>query len=161
VKDYVTYLRKYPSEADVPHVRKNRATSASPRELRWLLARQKEDLDEEQQAKLQRLLETSTEVQGVHTLLQNFHIMVRQERPEMLDCWLEQADRSEITEMRSFAFGIRRDYSAVKAAIILPWSQGQTEGQVNKLKTVKRSMYGRAGFTLLRQRLLSSDGTAS
>jgi transposase len=118
-------------------------------------------LDEEQQAKLQRLLETSTEVQQVHALLQTFHIMVGQKREEMLDCWLEQADRSGITEMRSFAYGVRRDYSAVKAAIVLPWSQGQTEGQVNKLKTLKRAMYGRAGFALLRQRLLSSGGTTS
>lgn len=161
VKDYVRYLRRYPSQADVPHSRKNRAASASPRELRWLLARQKEDLNEEQQAKLQRLLETAPEVQRVHALLQNFHVMMRQKRGEMLDCWLEQADRSGIAEMRSFAFGVRRDYRAVKAAIVLPWSQGQTEGQVNKLKTVKRSMYGRAGFALLRQRLLSSGGTAS
>lgn len=161
VKDYVSYLRRDPSEADVPHSRKNRAASASPRELRWLLARQKEDLNEEQQAKLQRLLESSTEVQRVHALLQNFHIMVKQKREEMLDCWLEQADRSGITEMRSFAYGIRRDYSAVKAAIVLPWSQGQTEGQVNKLKTLKRAMYGRAGFALLRQRLLSNGATTS
>ncbi len=161
VKDYVSYLRRYPSEADVPHSRKNRAASASPRELRWLLARQKEDLDEEQKAKLQWLLETSTEVERVHALLQNFHVMMKQKRVEMLDCWLEEVERSGITEMRSFAYGVRRDYSAVKAAIVLPWSQGQTEGQVNKLKTLKRAMYGRAGFALLRHRLLSTGGTVS
>jgi transposase len=158
VKDYISYLRRYPSEAYVPHSRKNRAASTSPRELRWLLARQKEDLDKEQQAKLERLLEASTEVQRVHALLQNFHVMMKQKREEMLDCWLEQADKSGITEIRSFAYGVRRDYSAVKAAIVLPWSQGQTEGQVNKLKTLKRAMYGRAGFDLLRQRMLSSGG---
>ncbi len=160
VKDYVRYLRLYPSGADVPHLRKNRAASTSPRELRWLLARQKEDLDEEQQAKLQRLLEVSSDVQRVHALLQNFHVMMRQKRNDMLDCWLEQAERSGITEMRSFAYGARRDYSAVKAAIVLPWSQGQTEGQVNRLKTLKRNMYGRAGFDLLRQLLLCSVGPA-
>jgi transposase len=164
VKDYVSYLRRYASEADLSHsrsLRKERATSISPREMRWLLARQKEDLNEEQQAKLQRLLETSTDVQQVHALLQNFHIMVKQKREEMLDCWLEQAERSGIIEMRSFAYGVRRDYSAVKAAIVLPWSQGQTEGQVNKLKTLKRAMYGRAGFALLRQRLLAGCGATS
>lgn len=161
VKDYVRYLGRYPSEAELPHSRKNRAASTSARELRWLLARQMEDLDEEQQARLQRLLESSTEVQKVYALLQNFHVMMKQKRQEMLDCWLEQADRSDITEMRSFAYGVRRDYAAVKAAVILPWSQGQTEGQVNRLKTMKREMYGRAGFALLRQRLLSSGGPAS
>ncbi len=75
----------------------------------------------------------------------------------MLDWWLEQAHKSGIAEMRSFACSIRRDCAGVKAAIMLPWSQGQTEGQVNKLKTVKRMMYGRAGFPLLRQRLLQSS----
>jgi len=83
--------------------------------------------------------------------------MLRQKQHEMLDCWLEQAHKSGIAEMRRFALGIHRDYDAVKAAIMLPWSQGQTEGQVNKLKTVKRMMYGRAGFALLRQRLLQSS----
>ncbi len=159
MKDYVSYLRKYPSQAEVPHLRKDRAASASPRELRWLLARQSDDLDEEQQARLKRLMETSTDVQQVHTLLQNFHIMLRDKHHERLDCWLEQANKSGIQELRSFALGIRRDYEAVKAAIMLPWSQGQTEGQVNKLKTVKRAMYGRAGFALLRQRLLYQPGS--
>jgi transposase len=161
VKEYISYLRRYPSEADVLHSRKNRAASSSPLELHWLLARQKEDLDAEQQAKRQRLLETSTEVQQVHALVQNFRVMMKQTRKEMLDCWSEQADRSSITEMRSFAYGVRRDYSAVKASIVLPWSQGQTEGQVNKLKTLKRTMYGRAGFALLCPRLLSSAETTS
>lgn len=161
VKEYVSYLRRDPSEVDVPQSRKNRAASAAPRELRWLLARQKEDLDQEQQAKLERLLEASTEVQRVYALLQNFHVMMKQKRDEMLDCWLEQADRSGIPEMKSFAYGVRRDHAAVKAAIVLPWSQGQTEGQVNKLKTLKRAMYGRAGFALLRQRLLASGGATT
>lgn len=158
VKDYIRYLRTHPSQAALPRPRQQRAASASPREMRWLLARQREDLDEEQQARLQRLLTVSTEVQRVYALLQNFHIMLRHKQDEMLDCWLEQAHKSGIAEMRSFALGIRRDYDAVKAAIMLPWSQGQTEGQVNKLKTVKRMMYGRAGFPLLRQRLLQSSG---
>lgn len=90
----------------------------------------------------------------MHALLRNFHIMLRHKREEMLDCWLDQAEKSGIREMRSFALGVRRDYNAVIAAIVLPWSQGQTEGQVNDLKTLKRAMYGREGFTLLRQRLL-------
>ncbi len=157
VKDYIRYLRMHPAQATLPHPRQQRAASASPRELRWLLARQREDLDVEQQARLQRLLSVSTDVQQVYALLQNFHVMLRHKQHEQLDCWLEQAHKSDINELKSFALGIRRDYNAVKAAIMLPWSQGQTEGQVNKLKTVKREMYGRAGFALLRQRLLQSS----
>src|SRR5260370_66522 len=68
--------------------------------------------------------------------------------------WMEHAIRSGIPELKSFVAGIERDYDAVHAALRLPWSQGITEGKVNKLKTLKRVMYGRAGFALLRQRLL-------
>ncbi len=158
LKDYIRYLRKHhPSQSISSSPRQQRSASASPRELRWLLARHREDLDEEQQARLNRLLASSTEVQQIHALLQNFHVMLRHNQHERLDCWLEQAQKSGIPEMRSFALGIRRDYQAVKAEILLPWSQGQTEGQVNKLKTLKRAMFGRAGFPLLRQRMLQSN----
>ena len=67
--------------------------------------------------------------------------------------WKRQA-RVGLPNSRAFVAGIERDYDAVKEALHLPWSQGPTEGKVNKLKTIKRVMYGRAGFRLLRQRLL-------
>lgn len=65
--------------------------------------------------------------------------------------WLAAAGESEL---KSFAAGIRRDYDAVLAALLFQWSNGQVEGQVNRVKLVKRSMYGRAGFALLRKRVL-------
>lgn len=68
-----------------------------------------------------------------------------------LDSWLVAAEASEL---RSFAAGIRRDYAAVLAAITTTWSNGQVEGQVHRLKLVKRTMYGRAKFDLLRARVL-------
>lgn len=80
--------------------------------------------------------------------------MVRERKHEQLRPWMEEATKSGILELKSFVTGIERDYDAVKAALRLPWSQGTTEGKVNKLKTLKRVMYGRAGFPLLRQRLL-------
>ena len=57
--------------------------------------------------------------------------------------------------MRRFALGLFSDLRAIRAAIELPWSNGPTEGHINRLKTLKRSMYGRASFELLRARLLS------
>jgi transposase len=80
--------------------------------------------------------------------------MVRQRKSEQLRPWMEEAIQSGIPELKSFVAGIERDYDAVKEALHLPWSQGITEGKVNKLKTIKRGMYGKASFTLLRQRLL-------
>jgi transposase len=65
--------------------------------------------------------------------------------------WLERAQDSEL---RGFAFGIRRDQASVEAALSMPWSNGQTEGQVHRLKLLKRQMYGRAKLDLLKQRLL-------
>jgi transposase len=65
--------------------------------------------------------------------------------------WLAAAAESEL---RAFAAGIRRDCDAVLAALLSQWSNGQVEGQVNRVKLVKRSMYGRAGFALLRKRVL-------
>ena len=56
--------------------------------------------------------------------------------------------------MRNFASGLKRDYEAVKAALTVPWSNGQVEGQIQRLKLVKRQMYGRANFNLLRRRVL-------
>lgn len=80
--------------------------------------------------------------------------MVRQRQSEQLRPWIEAAIKSAIPELKSFVTGIERDDDAVKAALRLPWSQGITEGKVNKLKTIKRVMYGKASSTLLRQRLL-------
>jgi transposase len=80
--------------------------------------------------------------------------MVRERKPQQLRPWMEEVSKSEIAELKSFVIGIERDYDAVKETLRLSWSQGITEGKINKLKTVERQMYGRAGFPLLRQRLL-------
>src|SRR3989440_9277851 len=154
VRAYVGYLRTTTADGSAPRSRKERAKAVSPRALRWLLARKRDDLDQKEQARLEQLLNLSPEVQAVYALLQAFLSMVRERKHQELRCWMEQAIRSGIPELGSFVAGIERDYDAVHAALRLPWSQGVTEGKVNKLKTLKRVMYGRAGFALLRQRLL-------
>jgi transposase len=131
-----------------------RTIPASPRELRWVLAKQPEELEAEEQADLERLLQVSQQVRMLHTLLQSFLRMVGERRPEDLPSWLLQAEQSQIPEIKNFAGGIERDRAAVEAALRLPWSQGPVEGNVNRLKTLKRQMYGKAGFELLRQRVL-------
>jgi transposase len=131
-----------------------RTIAKTPREIRWLLAKHREDLTDEERADLDRLLQASEEVRAIRSLLHKFLNMVRQRKDERLRPWMEAALTSDIPELKSFVAGIERDYDAVKAALRLPWSQGITEGKVNKLKTLKRVMYGKAGFALLRQRLL-------
>jgi transposase len=71
-----------------------------------------------------------------------------------LDSWLDDAHRSGLYGMRRFAYTVRNDLVAVENAIRKRWSNGQTEGQINRLKTLKGAMYGRAGTELLRARLL-------
>ena len=80
--------------------------------------------------------------------------MVKQRRARQLDPWLLRVGQSPSTDLRGFASGIKRDYDAVKAALSFPWSQGQVEGQITRLKLLKRQMYGRARFELLRSRVL-------
>jgi transposase len=151
VRDFVASLR---TQASGRPVSQRRPLATSPRQLRWLLARDHKELGQEEQEDLQRLLDTSTEMQHLYALLQSFLRMVRQREPERLRPWMEEAESIGIPELKSFVAGVERDYDAVKAALQYPWSQGVTEGFINKLKTLKRMMYGRAGFELLRRRML-------
>ena len=130
------------------------SSSASPRELSRLLSKQEEDLTAEEKSDLARLLESSPEVKLVHHLLQAFLQMLRERRPERLNGWMKEARESGVKELGSFVVGSERDYDAVRAGLTFHWSQGPVEGTVNKIKTHKRLMYGRASFTLLRQKLL-------
>jgi transposase len=126
----------------------------SPREIRWLLCRKREELKLEEQEQLARLLGADERVRRLYELLQRFLDMVRNRDLPKLASWLDDATSSDIAELGSFVAGIERDRHAVEAALSLPWSQGVVEGQVNRLKTLKRMMFGKAGFDLLRQRML-------
>ena len=83
-----------------------------------------------------------------------FFSIVREHKGDDLTPWIEEVARSGLADFKSFAQGIQRDYSAVLAGITKPWSNGQTEGQVNRIKLIKRSMYGRANFDLLQARVM-------
>ena len=80
--------------------------------------------------------------------------MIRERQSETLDAWLKRAEDSKIDEFVRFARSLRSDYAAIKAALTLSWSNGATEGHVNRLKCLKRQMYGRAKDDLLRKRVL-------
>jgi len=71
-----------------------------------------------------------------------------------LDAWLAEAGKCGVPTMETFAAGLKQDAGAIRAALTMPWSNGQTEGQVNHLKLIKRQMYGHASFDLLRRRVL-------
>jgi hypothetical protein len=93
---------------------------------------------------------------GPYRLAQAFMQMIRERTGRQLDTWLGEVEASYLPELKSFAKGIQQDKAAVLAGLTLPWSQGPVEGHVNRLKLIKRSMYGRAKLPLLRQRVLRS-----
>jgi transposase len=89
-------------------------------------------------------------------LASSFALVLRDRKVDALDRWLVSANASMTSEFREFASSLRRDLAAVRAAVTLAWSNGQTEGQVNKIKMFKRQMFGRANVDLLRARLLQA-----
>ncbi|MFL5692822.1 MAG: transposase [Ktedonobacteraceae bacterium] len=89
-----------------------------------------------------------------YDLAQQFVAMVRGRQQGQLDPWLEACLSSGIPDLHTFAEGLQREYFAIKAALTYPYSTSPVEGQINRLKLIKRSMYGRGSFQLLRQRVL-------
>jgi len=139
-----------PSATDQPP--KTRPLSAS--RAAWLLIKSPDDLRTEEQAALNTMQSLCPPAKLAHELVQDFRTLLRERQAERLAAWLERAVASGLTELRNFATGLKRDLDAVRAALCLPWSNGRTEGHVHRLKLLKRQMYGRASFGLLRKRVL-------
>jgi len=102
----------------------------------------------------QTLLDASAAIATAAELARRFSHLIRERTAAALDPWLEAATSSGVGEYKHFATSLRRDYAAVRAALETHWSNGQLEGQVNRLKGIKKAMYGRGKFDLLRQRVL-------
>jgi transposase len=112
------------------------------------------DLDEKERAELETLRQACETVEIMYQLVQEFLQMVRTRGGKQLESWLTKVRACPLPELRRFANGIERDKAAVFAGLTLSYNNGQTEGQVTRIKLIKRMMYGRAGFALLRQRVL-------
>ncbi len=150
--NYIAELRPAaPRHASAPHAAK---PALSPRHVAWIFLSRPNALTEKHSAQLTRLRAASTTLAGAYTLVQSFARMVRERQGDQLDAWIHDARASGIAELRGFADGLCADKAAVQAGLTLPWSQGQTEGFVNKVKMLKRQMFGRAKLDLLRLRVL-------
>ncbi len=132
------------------------ASTPTARHVAMLFLRRPEDLEADEQAYLTRLRDADATVAAAYDLTQFFATMVRERGGDQLDTWLDEAAACAAPALSRFAKGLRADYDAVRAGLTEEWSNGQTEGQVNKLKLIKRQMYGRAKFDLLRQRVLQA-----
>lgn len=112
-----------------------------------------EALDATERRFVGALIAGSPVLARVIELARQFQAMVRQREPDRLDSWL---DAAEATPLKGLAGSLRRDLEAVRAALASRWSTSPVEGQISRLKTIKRQMYGRAGFDLLRHRVLTA-----
>ena len=126
----------------------------TPRRAVGLMLRRSIKLTPEEKMTLQQICHIHPDREYLNTSLQHFLLMVRHLRGAELEQWVQNALQSTIPEMIAFAQKLRQDQSAVQIGLTLKWNNGVVEGNVNRLKLIKRSMYGRANFDLLRLRVL-------
>jgi transposase len=126
----------------------------TPRRATWLVLRRPEPRTLEDHHLLAHLAAQHAELAEAIALAQEFAQLVRQRQAPQLDPWLARAAESRVTPLQRFAKGLRDDYEAVRAAVTVPWSTGPVEGHINRLKMLKRQMFGRAKLDLLQQRFL-------
>ncbi len=126
----------------------------TPRMLAAWVLRPPDKLADAHQNILFKAAQLHPDIERAIHLGHDFAAMLRQGEADQLDPWLQAVTASELSHLKGFVSGIERDYDAVRAAFTLPWSNGQVEGQINRLKFIKRQMYGRAQFDLLRLRVL-------
>jgi transposase len=128
----------------------------APRKMVWWLLGDKEKLKEEQRAFITQLLDLNPSIKAACELAWEFRRMITDRDGRTLNDWLWRAGQSVISELARFVKGLRADEAAVRAAMEYEWSSGQVEGQVNRLKMVKRQMFGRANLDLLKARVLKA-----
>ena len=126
----------------------------TPRQATWLVLRRPEHLTAEDQAVLDRLCQAHPAFAQAMALAQGFARLLRARQPERLEAWLQQAATSSLAAFRRLAKSFQRDSAAVKAGVTLPWSTSPVEGHINRLKMLKRQMFGRARLDLLSRRFL-------
>jgi transposase len=125
----------------------------SVKQLAWLLLQEPDKLSDKEVSIRTFVLQHQSVVEILDDT-RRFKKMIIEHQHSELTPWIDKAAQSTFAALQTFAQGIKQDFDAVQAALQLPWSNGQTEGQVNKLKLIKRIMYGRAKFDLLRKRVL-------
>ena len=126
----------------------------TPRTAAWLVLRHAEHRDATDAEQLRQLRTQHAALTEAIILAEEFVAIIREGQAERFDPWLAQARDSALPAFRNFARKIDSDYDAVRGAVTSPWSTGQVEGQINRLKMIKRQMFGRASFDLLNRRFI-------
>jgi len=145
------YLQPFRALAAAPP-----ATPAPPKVRHvtsWLL-RDPDSLDEDEKLTLTQIRERCPHLDALAGHVTEFAKILTGRHGERLDAWIAAVDAGDQPDLRSFTNGLRHDYDAVLNGLTLPWNSGAVEGNVNRIKMIKRQMYGHAGFSLLRKRVL-------
>jgi transposase len=127
------------------------------RRATWLILGHAGERNDDSKQILSHLQQHCTLFDEAITLAKEFVHMLRARQPEGFDDWLKRAIGGNLPALASFAKGLKEDYDAVKAGLALPWSNGQVEGLINRLKMLKRQMYGRANLDLLEKRFILGE----
>ena len=127
---------------------------SGPQTLCWLLLRRRCELDDAERVLLMDLCRRSGELTTSRRPAQRFMVLVRERRGIQLEHWITDVQSTGPPELRGFNRNLHRDWQAVHAGFTVYWSSGPVEGNINWLKLIKRTMYGRAKFDLLRKRVL-------
>jgi len=129
----------------------------SPRQAAFLFIRRPEKLSQTQEADLEVMMTVNTQFDLWRELAQQFMTMLRKRDASAFDSWLSAVAEYGSGSMKRFASGLQADYAEVAAALTYEWSNGPTEGHINRLKLVKRQMFGRAKLDLLRKRVMNRN----
>ena len=155
---FITRLRRAADAGQPPESQRSpytRPQGPSARAVSFVMVCQAAKRSAEAQTYLDQLCQMDANITRAYQLTQAFLAMVRERRGRDLEAWITAATDSGIDAVARFARGLQEDLAAVKAGLTLAWSN-VTEGQIHRLKLVKRQGYGRAGFALLRQRVLQA-----
>ncbi|MFI5774805.1 transposase [Streptomyces sp. NPDC051658] len=132
------------------------ARPPSPRAVAGWVLRRPETLSETEHLNLKNVRAHCPEIDALTRHVRSFATMLTERQGERLPDWLAAVRQDDLPRLHTLAAGIDRDLDAVIAGLTLPWSSGVVEGHVNRIKMLKRQMFGRAGFQLLRKRVLLS-----
>ncbi|MFD1534768.1 transposase [Pseudonocardia aurantiaca] len=145
------YLAPFRDLAAAPPVA---AVVPKVREIASWMLRHPDDLDAEQQLRLKQVRAGCPHLDATAAHVTAFAKMLTGRHGERLESWMAAVEAADLPDLQRFVTGLRRDHAAVPNGLTLTYSSGAAEGNVNRIKMIKRQMYGRAKFDLLRKRIL-------
>lgn len=150
------HMRSFPAGRTTPATTVAPSSPAPPkiRHVTGWIMRDPQNLSDTECPRLQEILARCPELEATRRHVGGFASMIGDLGGDRLPGWMDSVRADNLPALHSFVTGLRRDLAAVTAGLTLPWSNGPTEGTVNKVKMLKRQMFGRAGFPLLRKRIL-------